>query len=133
MNAIKILSDYKMSRTNGRVKILEELLMTDVALSERELQTRLEGICDRATIYRTLKSLTSKGVIHKIATESTVAKFVIKKTPDDHIHFKCTDCGRIQCLTGIVPNNVKLPEGYIKKETNFLIIGICKECSENVQ
>jgi Fur family ferric uptake transcriptional regulator len=132
MSAIRILSEYKMSKTNGRVKILEELLGSDIALSERELQTRLKGICDRATIYRTLKALSQKGVIHKIATEGTVAKFVIKKAPDDHIHFKCTDCGKVQCLTGIVPDNVSLPAGYIKKETNFLIIGICDECAKDM-
>ncbi len=132
MTASGILSQHKMSKTNGRVRILEELLGTEVALSERELQTRLKNICDRATIYRTLKVLTDRGVIHKIATEGMEAKFVIKKTPEDHIHFKCTGCGKVQCLTGIVPDNVVLPEGYIKKETNFLIIGICNECAENI-
>ncbi len=132
MTAIEILSKYKMSKTNGRVKILKELLNTEVALSERELQNRLKSICDRATIYRTLKSLTNKGVIHKIATEGTVAKFVIKTAPEDHIHFKCTDCGKVQCMTGVVPDNIELPKGFIKKETNYLIIGICDECAKNI-
>ena len=132
MSAIRILSEYKMSKTNGRVKILKELLGTDIALSERELQMRLEGICDRATIYRTLKALSQKGVIHKIATEGTVAKFVIKKTPEDHIHFKCTDCGKVRCMTGVVPGNIELPKGFIKKESNYLIIGICDVCAKNI-
>ena len=46
-----------------------------------------------------------------------------------HLHFKCSGCGTISCLTNSKINGYELPEGFIKQDVQFLIIGICHECN----
>ena len=56
-------------------------------------------------------------------------KYVLKKEPQEHLHFKCTKCRNISCLADIQISGYELPQGYKKIESNFLIIGICNECN----
>ena len=85
--------------------------------------------CDRATIYRTLKKFKDKDIIHPIATESTITKYVLKKDPEEHLHFKCNHCGDIMCLPEVQMSDYQLPPGFTKQESNFLVIGTCNSCN----
>ncbi len=129
MTAESLLLKYSLNKTTGRLKILNVFLESHVALSEKEIQGKLIDVCDRATIYRTIKAFTESGIIHPIAAEGTLTKYVLKKNPAEHLHFKCTDCGEITCLTEIQLKDYVLPDGFIKKDTNFVVIGTCENCS----
>ncbi|MBN2173249.1 MAG: transcriptional repressor [Bacteroidales bacterium] len=129
MTSTDVLKKYGLNKTSGRVEILNVLITTETALSEKEIQEKLGNLCDRATVYRTLRTFVENGIIHPVATEAMVTKYVIKKKPDDHLHFSCTECGKTICLTDIVMSDFNLPEGFIKKNSNFLIIGTCNECN----
>lgn len=130
MTPIGLLSNNQLSKTAGRLNILGILLDSPVALSEKDIQEKLQGICDRATIYRTLKLFVKSGIIHPIATESMITRYILKKEPVEHLHFKCEDCGSIICLPDIQINDYKLPQGFQKKEASVLITGICNVCNE---
>ncbi|MCD4734865.1 MAG: transcriptional repressor [Bacteroidales bacterium] len=129
MDSIQLLSGNNIHKTPARIRILDLFLNSEIAWSEREIQQKLTGVCDRATIYRNLKLFTNVGLLHQIATEDSVTKFTIKKYPDEHLHFKCSGCGTISCLTNSKINGYELPEGFIKQDVQFLIIGICHECN----
>jgi len=129
MTPFHFLAENNLSKTTGRVNILNILLNSISALSEREIQEKLEGICDRATIYRTLKLFVRSGIIHPIATEGMVTRYILKKEPEEHVHFKCVDCGSIVCLPEVQIREYPLPSGFSKKEASLLITGICKGCS----
>ncbi|MEZ5194863.1 MAG: transcriptional repressor [Bacteroidales bacterium] len=129
--AKKILEENKLSKTNGRLNILEILLHHDIALSEPEIQDRLGVVSDRATIYRTLKKFKEVGLIHPVATEGTTTKYVLKKAPEEHLHFKCNHCGNIKCLIDVKLSEYVLPDGYTKEDSNFLIIGTCNKCNSS--
>lgn len=129
MKARDILFNNNLSITESRLKILEILVNSPIALSEKEIQDKSKGICDRATIYRTLKRLKDKDIIHPIATESTITKYVIRKDPEEHLHFKCNHCGDIMCLPEVQMNDYQLPFGFTKLESNFLVIGTCNSCN----
>lgn len=129
MNSLQILSDNKLNLTAGRKQILDVLLNSKVALSEKEIRLKLKGICDRATIYRTLKTFSKKGIIHHIPSENNTSKYVIQKEPTNHLHFKCTSCNQITCLTNVLVSSYVLPAGYIQTEANFLISGTCNKCN----
>lgn len=126
--------EYLMKRnirvTEGRIRILSMFLNTKSALSEKEIQDKLSNYCDRATIYRTLKTFAEKEIIHIVATDNNTSKFILKKEPAEHLHFKCTDCGSIECLPEVQVDEYDLPQGYKKKDANLLIIGTCNECNE---
>lgn len=130
MTALNLLSKHELSITNGRLNILNILLNSPTALSEKDIQKKSAGACDRATIYRTLKLFVRSGIIHPIATEGMVTRYILKKEPLEHLHFKCEDCGSIICLPEIHINEYELPSGFKKKEASVLITGICNECNE---
>jgi len=130
MTAENFLSQYNLSKTSGRVDILNILLNNTTALSEKDIQEKSTGVCDRATIYRTLKLFVKSGIIHPIATEGMVTRYILKKEPVEHLHFKCEDCGSIICLPEIQINDYNLPVGFKKKEASVLITGSCNECSK---
>ena len=121
MNTRQLLDNHKLSITEGRMNILDIFLQSKVGLSETDIGDKLYRKTDRATIYRTLKIFRETG---KSAT-----KYVLKKEPIEHLHFKCTKCGDITCLADIEISGYNLPLGYTKLESNFLIIGICNECN----
>lgn len=88
---------------------------------------------DRVTLYRTLSSFTKNGLLHKIPNESGHATYgLCQDTCDseehnhDHMHFKCDECGTLECLEQNVPR-VEVP-GYHIKEANLILKGTCKLC-----
>ena len=129
MNAKQLLDYYNLSKTGGRLSILNIFINSRVGLSEKDIQDKLSHKSNRATIYRTLKLFKETGIIHPVSADGSATKFVLKKEPDEHLHFKCTNCGDITCLADIQISGYNLPEGYKKIESNFLIIGICNECN----
>jgi Fur family ferric uptake transcriptional regulator len=131
METKKLLNNHNLSITQGRLNIMNIFLQSKVGLSEKDIQKRLYRKMDRATIYRTLKIFRKAGIIHPISAEGSATKYVLKKEPIEHLHFKCTRCGDITCLADIEISGFKLPKGYTKSASNFLIIGICNECNRS--
>lgn len=124
-----ILKENNLSVTNGRLNILDIFMNHETALSEQEIQDRIGVVSDRATIYRTLKKFKETGLIHPVATEGTITKYILKKVPEEHLHFNCTDCGEIICLLDVQLKDYNLPFGFTKKDSNFLINGTCRKCN----
>ena len=129
MKAKELLDNYNLYITEGRVNILDIFLKSNVGLSEKDIQDRLSKKSDRATIYRTLKVFKETGIVHHVSAVGSATKYVLKKEPQEHLHFKCTKCRNISCLADIQISGYELPQGYKKIESNFLIIGICNECN----
>lgn len=139
-DAPTLLQDNRLKRTKGRIDILEIFIEnTSLGLSEGDIEDRLELEIDRATIYRTIRTFIDAGLIHRIADDDGVMKYALcgEACEDyghdhDHIHFKCEHCQRTECLENIMVAKYDLPQGYVPRESNFLIIGICKECSNKM-
>lgn len=129
MDTKQLLNNNKLSITEGRLNILNIFLQSKVGLSETDIRDKLQRKTDRATIYRTLKIFRETGIIHPVSAEGSATKYVLKKEPIEHLHFKCTKCGNITCLADIEISGYNLPSGYTQLESNFLIIGVCNECN----
>jgi Fur family ferric uptake transcriptional regulator len=109
----------------------------DYALSHSDIENEIDDNLDRVTVYRTLKTFLKKGLIHKVLDDQGSLKYALcrencssKEHHHDHIHFKCSRCGQTNCLDIDVPK-VKLPKEYRIQEVNFLIQGICYQCSND--
>ena len=129
-----ILSANGMSRTRNRVKILNTLRAASVPLSGKEICTQLDGGCDKSTVYRTLNALFEKNVLQRVIIDHEV-KYALRSGGrsgnghgSDHLHFKCSSCGRLFCLTEVEVGEYKLPEGFVREENQFLVIGKCNKC-----
>lgn len=105
------------------------------ALSYSDIDTHLLGKEDKATIYRTLKSFSEKGIIHEIFDGDKTTKYALcgKKCSsnehhDSHAHFKCTACKNVYCLAKPTIQ-INLPEGYQSNTFNLVVEGLCIECN----
>ncbi|MFV0390720.1 MAG: Fur family transcriptional regulator [Paludibacteraceae bacterium] len=131
-NAESILNENGLKNTGCRKFILSELIKSENALSENEIKTAFPDLFDRVTFYRTLKTLESSGVIHKIVLSDNTVKYAISHNEERedsiHTHFHCTKCGEVSCLHDSVKVSVKLPEGFSSSEIDVMINGLCAKC-----
>ena len=123
----------KRRKTQSKQKILEILKESDTALNHEMIKSKLESAVDRATIYRVLNSFCEDGIVHKISGDDGKQYFAIcsrctkKEHRHNHFHFRCIECGRVECLKNEVA--VVVPKGYISENFNGLISGRCNNCS----
>lgn len=130
----KLLKTHTLRITDCRIDVLESFYHTKHALSFKDLEEVLMDY-DRVTLYRTLNSFIEKGLLHKIPSDSGFASYGLcsgectdSSHHHDHVHFKCNNCGHIECLPEHLVPKVKLP-GYQIKEQNLIVNGVCKRCN----
>jgi len=130
-----ILKRNQLSVTDSRRKILEFFQHANGALAHADIEKLSGDTFDRVTIYRTLQTFVEKGIIHTIPTVDNSVKYALCKDEcaeghhhDNHIHFLCDDCGTTYCLDSHIPD-VKLPRGFVAKQTDVVVSGLCGKCS----
>ena len=131
-----IYTDVKMKKTRNtkaKTKIQELIDSSSVALSPSEIHNSLEGICDKVTIYRILQRLMEADLIHKIVDTDGSIKYASCYScqsvhEHDHVHFSCENCKSVTCLDDVKPK-YELAKSYMVSEMNFIISGICPQCS----
>ena len=137
MNKIsnRLLKSFRLRSTPTRQEILHLFLKKDYALSHSDIENEIAEEIDRVTVYRTLKTFTDRGLIHKVPDDGGTMKYALcteacttTEHRHEHVHFKCTQCGQTNCLDIDIPL-VQLPEGYKLKEVNLLVQGTCQNCS----
>ncbi|RZJ84568.1 MAG: transcriptional repressor [Chryseobacterium sp.] len=131
----KILATYELRKTPLRFKILSVLKAAEYALSQPEIENKIEEDLDRITVYRTLKSFEEKGIIHRVFDIWGTAKFAFSLTDDahhtskEHLHFNCTNCKHVFCLSSYSLPSLNFPTGFKPAQINLSAEGICKECA----
>lgn len=134
----ELLKEHGLRLTKVRKNIINILANSQLALSMAEIKEQFKGHCDRVTLYRNLKVLTSKGLLHQVVVDSRVSKFVLPESSliknmnyCEHVHFRCIRCKKVRCLTDQKIASVKLPAGFTKLESTYVIQGICDECNNS--
>lgn len=132
----QLLKDHSLRLTQSRSDIISIFLNKEVAISHGDIEFMMDGKYDRVTIYRTLKSFLESGLIHKVLDDNGGTRYALCDDAcsdgshrHDHIHFKCSYCEQTTCLDNVFIPDVKLPEGFEAKESNYLITGVCDKCS----
>ncbi len=134
-DALTIIRNSGLRITPSRKKIINIFLKSQHALSEGDLEKQLAADCDRTTIYRTLHTLSEHDILHKLIDTDGSTKYVLNRETnqphDEHIHFKCNECGTVECLEHVPDQHLILPEGYKKLYTNFVVVGVCDHCNDS--
>ena len=103
------------------------------ALCHEDIEQKLTGKIDRVTIYRILNSFCEDGKLHKIVADNGKTYFALchrcseHEHQDNHLHFKCLDCGEITCMDKPVEVPT-LPDGYAFSSLSFTVSGHCPNC-----
>lgn len=134
----KRLKKHQIRPTKIRREILNLFIKSEHALSHTDIVNELSHQIDRVTIYRALKLFADNGLIHKVLDDSGIAKFACLLSEnnesieicDEHLHFKCLNCGHIFCLNSIDRNDLEFPHDYKVVSVNMTAQGICKDCNQ---
>lgn len=132
---IELLKKHKLKITEARTLVLEAFSEKTYALSHSELETILDKKLDRVTLYRTLNSFESKGLIHAVHKADKVLRYAMckgecsKSHVDSHVHFSCNECDHIYCMDHLDIPKVNLPGKYKVDNFYFLIEGVCEACA----
>jgi Fur family ferric uptake transcriptional regulator len=134
-NSIYLLKTNGLSKTNGRLAILDLFMAAGQALAHADIEYQLEKTFDRVTIYRTLQTFVEKGILHQIpTTDNTILYGLCKEAcqdghhHDNHVHFICIKCEKTNCLDEVTVPVVKLPKGFQPVHSAMLVKGVCKHC-----
>ena len=104
-----------------------------VSLSDIEISL---NTVDKSTISRTLNLFKTHHMVHSINDGSGSVKYEICKGRDEedhedmHVHFRCETCGETYCMNSVKIPQVKLPAGYHIHEINYIMSGICADCTQ---
>lgn len=135
----EILKRNQLSVTDSRTAILELFKQSSSALAHADIEKKTHEHFDRVTIYRTLQTFVEKGIIHTIPTTDDTVLYALCKDDcsqghhhDNHVHFICDDCGTTYCLDHVNIPQVSLPDGFASKQTDVVISGTCKNCSQRI-
>lgn len=129
-----ILQKKGLKSTANRLLILRAMLSVARPVSVHDLEDILLTV-DKSSIFRVLTLFVAHHVAHAIEDGSGVLKYEIcggedACTIDDmHTHFYCELCHRTFCFKSIHVPTVELPEGFTMTSVNYMVKGICPECS----
>lgn len=135
MNSADHIHSKGLKATPVRMKVLDELSKTHLALSQSELESTFRKV-DRITLYRALRDFEEAGIVHKIVDMNGTTRFAIcsDDCPDathneEHVHFNCQRCHKMFCLQHTHIPDIQLPPGFTHSGINVLVQGICNKCS----
>ncbi len=128
------LKNKKLSVTPFRIEVLDLLLKEEKAVSLATFEKKLKPH-DRVTLYRTLKTFMSKGIIHeiKIAGEETNYALCEQTCKDSrhthqHVHFKCNQCQAVVCVEAVQFPTLTIPNFKISS-LEIQASGRCDKCN----
>nr|WP_305210079.1 transcriptional repressor [Bacteroides intestinalis] len=128
------LKNRNIKPTSLRILILKTMLQESRAVSILDLENLLDTV-DKSTIFRTITLFLSHHLIHSIDDGSGALKYAVCgnscscSVEDLHSHFYCNVCHKTYCLEGIDVPIVKLPIGFSLQSINYVLKGVCPDCS----
>lgn len=135
MDTLEILKNNNLRLTGCRKVILDKMLAADYALSHADLEKALKDRYDRVTIYRTLALFVEEGILHKIPDDEGGLRYAVcadncksHNHNDNHLHFKCSVCGKTECIDSAEIPVIQIPKGYKVTEITVIAKGVCRKC-----
>ena len=128
-----LLNSRNLRATHTRINLLMIIQNHGSAMQYSAIQKAMHPI-DRVTLYRTLETLKTEGIIHKAFQENNETYYAIcgstcKKDNHhhEHIHFKCLECDTVSCEKPLNNLGITMPN-YEIHTVSIHVKGICKNC-----
>lgn len=128
------LIEHGIRPTAVRILVLRSIMDMDGAFCLSDIEADIPSL-DRSSIFRALRLFTENHLLHEIDDGSGSCKYCLCRCENhdhhlQHVHFTCTKCGKTFCLTEQIIPAITLPEGFIAEEAEYVVKGVCPECSE---
>lgn len=130
-----LLERHGIKLTANRILIAKIMSTLDYPISMKELETMLLTM-DKSSIFRTLSLFKNHHLVHQMEDGNDIVRYELchshseEEDEDIHVHFYCEHCHRTFCLIEISVPQVNLPVGYRQTAVNYMIKGICPDCSQ---
>jgi Fur family transcriptional regulator, ferric uptake regulator len=132
--------------TKARLAVAEILIKAqDQFQSSEEIFIKIQASkqleCDQVSVYRTLTTFESLGIVTKSNFQGEAARFQLtiksaqatQSIHNDHQHFfKCIDCSKIEPFQDCVivqKEKELIAKGYKSLKHHLEIIGVCPSCA----
>lgn len=131
-----LLSRAAVRPTANRILVVRALAAASAPMSLIELEQELITL-DRSSISRVLSLLASAHLVHALEDGRGITKYELCHADhdcslaDQHAHFYCEKCNRVFCFESVAAPVVPLPEGFTVNSVNFMLKGLCPDCSRS--
>ena len=125
----------KTYHTHQRTNLLSFLKEnSDKAFTIEEIIASLSEPISQSTVYRLMQKLVEENLVHRTVkgnSRSFVYQYISDEKCENHLHMKCTDCGKVYHLdsgvTSIIQNNIKSNTSF-EIDSHTVLLGKCGEC-----
>lgn len=136
--ALEACAAHQMRLTPVRATILRQLADSHAPLSLEDLAQgeNVRGVCDAATVYRTLMVLRELEVIRQVSLPNKISYYVLN-IPGESTHFLvCGCCGELKVLLSsacehTLEHEVAAEHGYARLRHESLFVGTCPACQKH--
>lgn len=136
---IKMLQEHGVKPTSNRIVIVKALAAADYPMSMKELENVIITI-DKSNIFRALTLFKEHHLVHVLEDGEGDSKYELcfchdedGEDDDEHVHFYCEKCHKTFCFHEIPIPSVPVPVGYQLHGVNFMLKGICPDCSKKMR
>jgi Fur family ferric uptake transcriptional regulator len=124
----------KTYHTHQRKSLLDFLKSnSDKAFTIEEIIENLSGDpISQSTVYRLMTKLVEENLVHRTVkgnSRSFVYQYISDEKCENHLHIKCTDCGKVYHLDSGVTSIIQSNTGF-EIDSHTLLLGKCGECKE---
>jgi Fur family ferric uptake transcriptional regulator len=133
----QILRKSGFKATSARIAILGTLKKAKKPMSAQAIFEVLAGDLDRATVYRSVKSLKEKGIIVPIDLRHNHVHYELANLAEHH-HLICIQCGKVEdvhhCGLEEMQTKVLRSSKHFAKITEHALefYGLCKKCDRHM-
>jgi Fur family ferric uptake transcriptional regulator len=126
--------------TGPRQAILDLLRQHPHPMTNKEIQAGLpKGMCDLATIYRSMHMLEEMGLVKRFDFGDGTARFELVHEGEDghHHHLICTGCADVveidECFQRELEDAIARRHGYQSVTHKLEFFGLCPECQNDAK
>jgi len=129
-----LLKKAGLRATAPRIAVLRTLGAVKRPLSHTEVVERLGDVgWDRATTFRNLVKLRDAGIAPVVSRIDGIDRYALAESPGaahQHPHFRCDDCGRIECLPVDIIATLETDEVWSPsiQQAQIHLQGECPDC-----
>lgn len=134
-DVIIMLEKAGVKPTSNRLLVLKALLSAKYPLSLIEIETELQTL-ERSSILRVLNLFGEHDIVHTVEDGRGIIKYEVCHSDaecsidDMHPHFYCEKCHKVVCFDHLPMPHVATPAGFQTRTANFMLKGLCSECSK---
>ena len=133
---VKLLEQHGIKPTSNRIVVVKALAAEEHPSSMTELEEAILTI-DKSGISRSLALFREHHLVHAIEDGNGNVKYELcmshrddnNDDDDMHVHFYCECCHQTFCFYDTPIPHILLPQGFVRKTTNYMVKGLCPSCA----